>query len=253
LLTLPLEWFLNRDRCGVKEESNERGSMAKLTFHGHSTFSIETDEGTHLVVDPFFVDNPQFTGSRDDIEADFILVTHGHGDHVGDLIPLAEHTGATVIASYEIATYLENHGINVSPQHIGGGVHYSFGYVKMTAAVHGGMVELPGAEPFTTLPAGFLLELNGGQRLYLAGDTGLLMDMQLLKGQVDVAVLPIGDRFTMGPADAVRAVNFIEPRVVIPCHYNSWPPIEQDGESFKADVGDRAHVELMMPGSTYGF
>lgn len=227
--------------------------MAKLTFHGHATFSIETDDGTHLVIDPFFNDNPHFEGSLDDIEADFILITHGHFDHVADLLPLAERTGATVIASFEIAKYLETRDITASPQHIGGGVDYPFGYVKMTAALHGGMVELPGAESFTTNPTGLLIRLNGGQRLHHAGDTGLHTDMQLLKGKVDVAILPIGDRFTMGPEDAVTAVDFIEPKVVIPCHYDTWPPIEQDAEAFRAAVGDRAHVEIMAPASTYDF
>ncbi|MDG2283259.1 MAG: metal-dependent hydrolase [Longimicrobiales bacterium] len=227
--------------------------MPKLTFHGHATFSIETDDGTNLVIDPFFTDNPGFTGSVDDIEADFILVTHGHYDHVADLVGLAERTGATCIATFEIATFLENQGLNVSPQHIGGGVQYPFGYVKLTAALHGGMVNLPGAESFTTLPAGILIDFGSGQRLHHAGDTGLLMDMQLLKGKVDVAILPIGDRFTMGPDDAVTAVDFIEPKVVIPCHFDTWPPIEQDAQAFADAVGDRASVQVMAPGDTYDF
>ncbi len=227
--------------------------MPKLTFHGHATFSIETDDGTNLVIDPFFTDNPGFTGSVDDIEADFILVTHGHYDHVADLVGLAERTGATCIATFEIATFLENQGLNVSPQHIGGSVQYPFGYVKLTAALHGGMVNLPGAESFTTLPAGILIDFGSGQRLHHAGDTGLLMDMQLLKGKVDVAILPIGDRFTMGPDDAVTAVDFIEPKVVIPCHFDTWPPIEQDAQAFADAVGDRASVQVMAPGDTYDF
>jgi L-ascorbate metabolism protein UlaG (beta-lactamase superfamily) len=227
--------------------------MPKLTFHGHATFSIETDDGTNLVIDPFFTDNPGFTGSVDDIEADFILVTHGHYDHVADLVGLAERTGATCIATFEIATFLENQGLNVSPQHIGGGVQYPFGHVKLTAALHGGMVNLPGAESFTTLPAGILINFGSGQRLHHAGDTGLLMDMQLLKGKVDVAILPIGDRFTMGPEDAVTAVDFIEPKVVIPCHFDTWPPIEQDAQAFADAVGDRASVQVMAPGDTYDF
>lgn len=227
--------------------------MANLTFHGHATFSIETDDQTHLVIDPFFTDNPTYDGSVDDIKADFILLTHGHYDHIADAIPLAERTGATIIASYEIATFMENQGLTASPQHIGGGVHYPFGYVKMTAALHGGMVALPGAESFTTLPAGLLINLNGGQRVHHAGDTALLTDMQLLKGKVDIAILPIGDRYTMGPEDAVTAVDFIEPQVVIPCHYDTWPPIEQNAEAFKTAVGGRAHVEVMTPGATYDF
>jgi len=227
--------------------------MAKLTHYGHATFALETDDGTRLVIDPFFGDNPVCDVSVDDVEADFVLLTHGHYDHVADAIPLAKRTGATIIASFEIASFMESQGLAASPQHIGGGVTYPFGYVKMTAALHGGKVDLPGAEAFTTVPGGFLINLNSGQRFYHAGDTALLTDMQLLKGKVDVAVLPIGDRFTMGPDDAVTAVEFIEPSVVIPCHYNTWPPIEQDPEAFKAAVGDRAQVEIMTSGGTFEF
>ena len=227
--------------------------MASLTYHGHATFSIETDGGKHLVIDPFFGDNPSCETSVDDVSADFILLTHGHYDHVADAVPLAKRTGATVIASHEIAKYMEGQGLTTSPHHIGGGVQYPFGYVKMTPALHGGMLELPGGEAFTTVPAGFLLELDGGQRVYLAGDTALLMEMQLLKGRVDIAVLPIGDRYTMGPQDALRAVEFIEPKVVIPCHYNTWPPIEQDSAAFATAVGDRARVEALKPGATFHF
>ncbi len=227
--------------------------MAKLTFYGHATFGLETDNGTTLVIDPFFGDNPACGVSVDDVAADFILLTHGHYDHVADAIPLSEKTGATIIASFEIATYMEGKGRPVSPQHIGGGVDYPFGYVKMTPALHGGKLDLPGGEAFTTVPGGFLINLASGQRLYHAGDTSLLTDMQLLQGMVDVAVLPIGDRFTMGPADAVRAVDFIAPRVVIPCHYNTWPPIEQDAGAFAAAVGDRAQVEVMAPTALFEF
>ncbi len=228
--------------------------MAKLTFHGHSTFSIETDDGTHLVIDPYFGDNPGFDGSVDDIEADFILITHGHFDHVTDVEPLARRTGATIVASFEIASYFETkHGFTASPQHIGGGVQYPFGRVKMTPALHGGKLDLEDGGDYTTVPAGFLIDFDSGQRFHHAGDTALLIEMQLLKGKVDVAILPIGDRYTMGPDDAVTAVEFIEPKVVIPCHYDTWPPIEQDAEAFKAAVGARAEVEVMEPGDTYTF
>jgi L-ascorbate metabolism protein UlaG (beta-lactamase superfamily) len=227
--------------------------MAKLTFHGHATCSLETDEGTRLVIDPFFGDNPVCDLSVDDVEADYILITHGHFDHIADAIPLAERTGATIIATYEVATFMETKGLKASPQHIGGGVTYPFGYVKLTPALHGGIVQLPGGEAYTSLPAGFLINLNTGQRFHHTGDTGLITHMQLLKGQVDVAMIPIGDRFTMGPADAIRAIEFIEPKVVIPIHYNTWPPIEQDAEAFKAAVGKRAHVQIMAPGDAYAF
>ena len=227
--------------------------MAKLTYFGHATFGLEADDGTKLVFDPFFGDNPSCETSVEDVEADFVLLTHGHYDHVADAIPLAKRTGATIIAAFEIAAFMEGQGLTASSQHIGGGVTYPFGYVKMTPALHGGKVDLPGAEAFTTVPGGFLVNLNGGQRLYVAGDTALLTDMQLLKGKVDVAVLPIGDRFTMGPEDAAIAVDFIEPKVVIPCHYNTWSLIEQDPEAFRTAVGQRAHVEVMAAGATYEF
>ena len=124
--------------------------MPKLTYHGHSTCSIETEEGVHLVIDPFFGDNPACDVSADDVSADFILITHGHFDHIADAIPLAKRTGATVIATFEVATFLENQGLAVSPHHIGGGVTYPFGYVKLTSALHGGAVNLPGGEAYTS-------------------------------------------------------------------------------------------------------
>lgn len=228
--------------------------MAKLTYHGHATCSIETSDGTKIVIDPFFGDNPVCDITVDDVEADFILVTHGHGDHIGDLIPLAERTGALVIATYEIVSWLATVGIeNAHPLHIGGGNTFPFGYVKMTPALHGGKVEAEGGEAFTTVPGGFLINFNDGKRFHHAGDTALLMEMQLLAGKVDIALLPIGDNFTMGPEDAVTAVEFIKPKVVVPIHYNTWPIIEQDGEAFKVAVGERAHVEVMAPGGTYEF
>lgn len=227
--------------------------MPKLTFYGHATCSIETDEGTQLVIDPYFEENPATDVTVDDVEADFILVTHGHFDHVGDLLPLAERTGATIVSTAEIAFYMEGKGFDASPQHIGGGVQYPFGHVKLTAARHGAMVQLPGAEGFTSEAAGLLIEFNGGERFHHAGDTGLTLDMQLLEKKVDVAMIPIGDRFTMGPEDAVTAVEFIQPKVVVPIHYNTWPPIEQDPEAFAKAVGDRAEVRIMAPGDTYDF
>ncbi len=227
--------------------------MAKVTFHGHATCSIQTDDGTRLVIDPFFDENPACTVSVAEVEADYILISHGHWDHIADAIPLGKRTGATVIATYEVATYLESQGLKTSPHSIGGGVTYPFGYVKLTPALHGGIVQLPGGEGFTSLPAGFLINLNGGKRFYHSGDTALLMEMQLLKGRVDVAMLPIGDRYTMGPEDAVRAIEFIEPEVVIPMHYNTWPPIAQDAHAFRAAVGKRARVEILAPGESYSF
>ena len=136
--------------------------------------------------------------------------------------------------------------------HIGGGYDFPFGRVKMTPALHGGQVAGDGAEGYTTVPAGLLMTLDG-TRIYHAGDTALITDMTLLEGQVDVAMLPIGDNFTMGPEDAARAVEMIKPRVVIPMHYDTWPLIGQDPEDFQALVEPRAEVVVLEPGDAYEF
>ena len=226
--------------------------MPRLTFHGQSTFTIETGDGTRLVIDPFFDDNPLSDIKRAEVGAvDYILCTHGHFDHFADAIPLAAETGATLISTFEIVSFAETQGIaNVHPLHIGGGHDFPFGRAKMTPAIHGGQVHGDETGQFTTIPGGFLLHIDG-KRIHHAGDTALTLDMQLLRGKVDVAILPIGDNFTMGPEDAATAVGFIEPEVVIPVHYDTWPLIEQDPEHFRALVGERALVQVMAPGDRY--
>lgn len=228
--------------------------MALLHFHGHSTFTLTTDEGLRVVIDPFFDESPVSDVKTDEIEElDFILCTHGHFDHFADAIPLARKTGAKLISTFEIVSFVQTKGVeNVHPLHIGGGFTFPFGYVKMTPALHGGQVAGDDEGAFTTVPGGFLMNL-AGSRLYHAGDTALLTDMKLLEGQVDVALLPIGDNFTMGPDDAVKAVEFIQPKVVIPIHYNTFDMIAQDAEAFKEKVGRRAQVEILGPGDSYEF
>jgi L-ascorbate metabolism protein UlaG (beta-lactamase superfamily) len=226
--------------------------MASLEFHGQSTFTLTTDDGVSIVIDPFFGENPMNELTADDItDVDFILCTHGHFDHFADAIPIAKRTGATLVATFEIVSYAQSQGVeNTHPMHIGGAWQFPFGRVKMTNAVHGGQVAGEGAGAFSTSAAGFLIDLGPGKRIHHAGDTALTMDMQLLRGKVDVALLPIGDNFTMGPEDAVTAIEFIQPELVVPMHYNTWPYVEQDPEAFKALVGDRARVEVMDPGDT---
>lgn len=225
--------------------------MTKLTFHGHATFSLVTGEGVRLIIDPWLDDNPASDIGKDEFSTlDYVLCTHGHADHFADAIPLAKRTGATLISTFEIVSFVQSQGVEKAhPLHIGGGFTFPFGYVKMTPALHGGQVHGDESGAWTTVPGGFLIDLPD-TRLYHAGDTALLMDMQLLRGKVDVALLPIGDNFTMGPADAATAVDFIRPRVVIPMHYNTFPVIEQDPEAFRALVGDRARVEILAPGDS---
>jgi len=222
--------------------------MATLTYHGHATCSITTHDGTRLVIDPFFADNPTTDLTVEDVQADFVLVTHGHYDHIADAAELAKRTGALVISTVEVVEFLGTQGVeSVHGMNIGGSYDFPFGTVKMVNAIHGGSLQLDGGAPYTTPCAGFVVHVDGC-RLYHAGDTALTLDMQLLRGKVDVAMLPIGDNFTMGPEDAATAVEFIEPSTVIPIHYNTWPVIAQDPESFRERVGDRSEVRVLAPG-----
>jgi len=228
--------------------------MASLHYHGHSTFTLTTDDGTRIIIDPWFNENPVSDVKAEEIEgADFIFCTHGHFDHFADAIPLAKRTGATLVSTFEIVSFSQSQGVqNAHPLHIGGGFHFPFGYVKMTPALHGGQVAGDDEGAYTTVPGGFWMDLKG-KRLYHAGDTALLMDMQLLQGKVDLALLPIGDNFTMGPEDAVRAVDFIRPGIVIPIHYDTFDMIAQDAEAFRASVGNLAKVEIVKPGEVFEF
>jgi L-ascorbate metabolism protein UlaG (beta-lactamase superfamily) len=226
--------------------------MATLTWHGHSCFTLETDEGTRIIIDPWLDENPKSDIKVKDVgKLDYILVSHGHFDHFADCVKLAKQTGATVVSTFELVSFCQSQGArNGHGMNIGGAHLFDFGRVKLTPALHTGSVDGDKDGTFTTDPSGFLISLNTGQRIYHAGDTALIMDMQLLRGSVDVALLPIGDNFTMGPEDAARAVEMIQPEVVVPMHYDTFPLIEQNPEGFRQLVGDRARVEVLQPGGT---
>jgi len=222
--------------------------MVKVTFLGHSAFYVES-EGLRGLIDPFLTGNPMATSKPEDFpDVNFIFVTHGHGDHIGDTVSIAKNTQATVISNFELSHFFQKQGLMCHPMHIGGVFKFPFGRVKLTNALHGSDVEVEGELVPGGNPVGFLLEL-GGKKIYHAGDTGLTMDMQLLeKEKVDIAMLPIGGNFTMDIADAVRAVGMIRPEIVIPMHYDTFEVISADPQAFRDQVPQGVRTEILKAG-----
>ena len=221
----------------------------KATWFSHACFLIQSAKAK-LLVDPFITGNPLAPVKADSLSADYILVSHGHGDHVGDTVAIAQRTGATVISNFEIQNWMVAQGVkNVHPQHIGGGFNYPWGRVKLTLALHGSA--LPDGS-YGGNPCGFLFYIDG-KKIYHACDTGLFYDMKLIGEEgIDLAILPIGDNFTMGPDDALRAVKLIQPKRVVPIHYNTFDVIKQDPNAWAARVEKEtsAKATVMKPGDT---
>ncbi|CAN5901500.1 metal-dependent hydrolase [soil metagenome] len=214
----------------------------KLTYYGHSAFAVETGQHT-LLIDPFISGNPHTEVAPDSLTPSYIILTHAHGDHLGDTVDIAKRSGAKIISSFEIVNYLSNQGVEGHGMNPGGPTEFPFGRVNFTPAWHSS--SFPDGT-YGGMPMGVVVE-SEGKRVYHAGDTALFSDMALIAREpLDVALLPIGSNFTMGPDDALEAVKLLKPKRVVPIHYNTFSPIEQDVMAFKRAVESETDAECVI-------
>jgi L-ascorbate metabolism protein UlaG (beta-lactamase superfamily) len=227
--------------------------MGVLQFIGHSAFYVE-GEKIKALIDPFLTGNALASeGPEARAKLDYIFVSHAHGDHLGDAPAIAKRTGATIVATNELASHLAGKGLETIGMHVGGRAKFPFGKVKLTPAFHGSSVSEGGRVVCADVPCGFLIEI-GGKKIYHAGDTGLTVEMMLLEAEgVDVALLPIGGHYVMDADDAVRAVDFIKPRKTVPMHYDTFPPIKADPGEFADKAAGKTEVVVMKPGDILSF
>jgi L-ascorbate metabolism protein UlaG (beta-lactamase superfamily) len=226
----------------------------KVSYHGHSVVQIQTN-GKTIIIDPFITGNSLTDLTIDDVKPDVIILTHGHGDHVGDTVELAKRNNALVIANADLCAFLSFQGVKTHAMHIGGAYQFEFGKVKLTQAFHGSGYVIAGSQEiiYCGMPAGILF-MNEGKTIYHAGDTGLFSDMKLIgeRHPIDLAFLPIGDNFTMGPEDAAYAAKLLAAKTVVPIHYNTFPPIKQDPNKFLELLEDK-NGKVLHPGESIEF
>jgi L-ascorbate metabolism protein UlaG (beta-lactamase superfamily) len=224
----------------------------KFTFLGHAAGYLETASDKFLF-DPFLTGNPRASVSADQVEPTFILLTHGHSDHVGDAVAISKRTGAPIITTFELANWLGAQGAKTVPMNHGGWCEFPFGRVRFTIAFHSSSVIEEGGRPlYLGEPAGIVLQTEG-KVIYHAGDTALFSDMRLIgeDSPLDLAILPIGDHFTMGPKDAAKAVEFLVPKRVVPVHYGTFPPLVGDPQEFaRLAKATGAEVCVLRPGES---
>ncbi len=227
---------------------------ATLKYHGHACFSMAAG-GKRAIMDPFLTDNPMAVESAEDIVCDAVLVSHAHSDHLGDAIEIAKNNDAVLVATYELAVYCQRQGVeDVYPMHIGGGHEFDWGHVKLTVAHHSSSIVTDESIVALGASSGFLVTM-GERLLYYAGDTALCADIEFIgrMNDLDAAVLPIGDTFTMGLDDAVIAAKMLGAGLTVPMHYNTFEVIQADPHEFVRRVqAEGLHARVMEPGEEIG-
>ncbi len=217
-----------------------------LTFLGHASFLLNDGKRT-VAIDPFLTDNPVATLKADDVQCKYIALTHGHADHMGDTVAIAKKNGATVYGAFEIYQYLTEQGVTAEPANPGGKINTDFGWVAFTQAFHSSSYE----GRYMGMPCGVVVNM-GGVTVYHLGDTGLFSDLKLI-GELyrpDIALIPVGDRFTMGPELGTKAAEFVKPKVAVPMHYATWPLLRPDASGFDPKG---VEVKIMQPGDSWKY
>ena len=214
-----------------------------IRFLGHACFEL-SDGDTSLLIDPFLTGNPKAAANADELSPTTILLTHGHADHIGDTIPIAKRAGVPVVAITELAGEIGEEGVDVFDPNLGGTVEFDWGWVRLVPAWH------TSTTPKGTVntPAGLVINF-GGKTVYHLGDTALFSDLSLVsrRDEIDVALMCIGGHYTMDRHDAVHAADFVQAHTVIPCHFDTFPPIETDAQAFKTDVEAKTDYESRAP------
>ena len=229
----------------------------EIKWLGHSAFEIITDKNLKILIDPFISNNPSSSVAVEDVSPDYVLLTHGHSDHFGDTLEIADRTGSTTIAIHEIALFVSKQGFDTISMNIGGSIVVDDIKITMLDARHSADIDfmedvVPGG-----YACSFLIETEGGSKIFHAGDTGLFGDMETIIGGLykpDIALIPIGGKFTMGPFEGALATKWISPKKVIPMHYNTFPIIEQDTfvfSNFVKQLDSNIEVIILNPGETY--
>lgn len=229
-----------------------------IEYLGHSAFNITTEEGLKIIIDPFISNNPACTTPVELIQPDIILITHGHADHFGDALEIASQSGATIITTHELATFVQKQGFNAIGMNIGGSISINnLINITMTDARHTSAIDFMENLEEGGVAVGFIITLESGKKIYHAGDTGLFGDMKTIIGDIyqpDISLIPIGDKFTMGIEDAAIAAGWLQSRIVIPMHYNTFEEIQQDPELFARYVEDESIGTItvaLQPGENY--